>query len=164
MRLRRALGLCTGAFGDSLHFRRARDGEANAIRALLQAAYAVYVPRMGRLPLTMETDFAAVVRDHLVWVLLEEDRLIAVLHLLSRPDHLFIDDIAVRTDRQRQGMGKRLLAFAEEEARRCGHHEIRLFTNETMIENVALYEGIGYREYHREWHRGTAIIYMRKAL
>lgn len=147
-----------------LLFRRARRGEAAAIRSFLQAAYAVYLPRMGRLPLTLEGDFATAIRDDLVWVLMEGERLLASLHLLSRPDHLFVDDVAVRADRQRQGIGKRLLAFAEEEGRRRGHCEIRLFTNETMGENIALYKGLGYREYRREPCRGTDIIYMRKSL
>jgi ribosomal protein S18 acetylase RimI-like enzyme len=158
----------TGAevFGDldDVRFRRARGEEAGAIRELLEAAYSVYVPRMGRLPLTMGTDFAAAIRDHLVWVLMEDDRLLAVLHLLSRADHLFIDDVAVRIDRQRQGIGKRLLAFAETEARRRGHREIRLFTNATMVENIALYQSLGYREFRREPCQGTDIIYMRKPL
>jgi ribosomal protein S18 acetylase RimI-like enzyme len=154
------------AFGDleGVRFRRARGEEAAAIRELLQAAYSVYIPRMGRLPLTMGADFAAAIRDHLVWVLTEGDRLLAVLHLLSRPDHLFIDDVAVRVDQQRRGIGKRLLAFAEAETRRHGHREIRLFTNATMVENIALYQSLGYREFRREACQGTDIIYMRKPL
>ena len=145
-------------------FRRAAVEDAAAIRALLEAAYAIYVPRMGRLPVTMDGDFAAAVRDELIWVVIDGDGLLAVLHLRQRPDHLFIDDIAVRPDRQRRGIGKRLLAFAEAEGRRRGHGEIRLFTNATMVENAGLYAGLGYREYRREPVRGTEVIYMRKSL
>lgn len=145
-------------------FRRAGVEDAAAIRSLLEAAYAIYVPRMGRLPVTMDGDFAAAVRDDLIWVLTDRDGLLAVLHLRLRPDHLFVDDVAVRPDRQRQGIGKRLLAFAEGEGRRLGHSEIRLFTNATMVENAVLYAGLGYREYRREPCRGTDVIYMRKPL
>jgi GNAT superfamily N-acetyltransferase len=145
-------------------FRRAGVEDAPAIRALLEAAYAVYVPRMGRLPVTMDGDFAAAVRDDLIWVVIDGDGLLAVLHLRVRPEHLFIEDVAVRPDRQRQGVGKRLLAFAEAEGRRRGHGEIRLFTNATMVENADLYAGLGYREYRREPVRGTDVIYMRKSL
>lgn len=152
------------AAGEGLLLRRARVDDAVAMRALLEAAYAVYLPRMGRLPVTMDGDFAATIRDDLVWVLTEQDRLLAVLHLRSYPDHLFIDDVAVRTDRQRQGIGKRLLAFAESEARRRGYAEIRLFTNATMVENIGLYESLGYREYRREPCRGTDVVYMHKPL
>jgi ribosomal protein S18 acetylase RimI-like enzyme len=150
--------------GEGFLFRHARVDDAAAIRSLLEAAYAVYVPRMGRLPVTMDGDFAAAVRDDLIWVLIERDRLLAVLHLRSYPDHLFIDDVAVRVDRQRQGIGKRLLAFAEREAGRRGYGEIRLFTNATMVENIGLYAGLGYREYRREPCRGTDVVYMRKPL
>lgn len=145
-------------------FRRAAVEDAAAIRALLEAAYAIYVPRMGRLPVTMDGDFAAAVRDDLIWVVIDGDGLLAVLHLRQRRDHLFIDDIAVRPDRQRRGIGKRLLAFAEAEGCRRGHGEIRLFTNATMVENADLYAGLGYREYRREPVRGTDVIYMRKSL
>ena len=153
-------------FGDlpGIQFRRARGSEATAIRAFLEAAYSVYVPRMGRMPLTMKTDFAAAIRDDLIWVLMEDDGLLAVLHFLSRADHVFVEDVAVRVGRQRQGIGKKLLAFAEEEALSRGYHEIRLFTNETMVENIALYQSLGYRELHREPCQGTDIIYMRKPL
>jgi GNAT superfamily N-acetyltransferase len=112
------------------------------------------VPRMGRMPLTMKADFAAAIRDDLIWVLIEDDWLLAVLHLRSRSDCLFIEDVAVRVDRQRRGIGKTLLAFAEEEALRRGYHEIRLCTNETMVENIALYQSLGYREIRRNLARG----------
>lgn len=147
-----------------LGFRPAQADDAPAIRALLEAAYAIYVPRMGRLPVTMDGDFTAAVRDDLIWVLTDGTGLLAVLHLRLRPDHLFIEDVAVRPGRQRQGIGKRLLAFSEREGRRRGHREIRLFTNATMVENAGLYAGLGYREYRREPVRGTDVIYMRKAL
>ncbi|MGZ9190278.1 MAG: GNAT family N-acetyltransferase [Nitrospira sp.] len=153
-------------FGDlpGIEFRRARVSEASAIRAFLESAYAVYVPRMGRMPLTMKTDFASAIRDDLIWVLMEDEGLLAVLHLVSRSGHLFIEDVAVRVDRQRESIGKKLLAFAEEEALSRGHREIRLFTNEKMVENIALYQSLGYRELRREPCQGTNIIYMRKPL
>lgn len=159
-------GAGSGLFADEpeLRFRPAQADDAPAIRALLEAAYAVYVPRMGRLPVTMDGDLGATVQNDLVWVVTEGAGLLAALHLRLRPDHLFIEDIAVRPDRQRRGIGKRLLAFAEEEGRRRGHGEIRLFTNATMVENAGLYAGLGYREYRREPVRGTDVIYMRKAL
>lgn len=147
-----------------LLFRRAQVEDAAAIRSLLEAAYALYVPRMGRLPVTMDGDFAAAVRDDLIWVVIDGDGLLAVLHLRLHPDHLFIEDVAVRPGRQRQGIGKRLLAFAEKQGRLRGHGEIRLFTNATMVENAGLYAGLGYREYLREPVRGTDVIYMRKPL
>jgi ribosomal protein S18 acetylase RimI-like enzyme len=147
-----------------IEFRRARKSEATAIKAFLEAAYSVYVPRMGRMPLTMQTDFAAAIRDDLIWILMEDDRLLAVLHLVLRSDHLFIEDVAVRGDRQRQGIGKKLLAFAEEEALSRSCHEIRLFTNETMVENIALYQSLGYRELRPEPCQGTDVIYMRKPI
>ncbi|MGE5621418.1 MAG: GNAT family N-acetyltransferase [Candidatus Bathyarchaeota archaeon] len=152
-------------FGDlpNIEFRRARRSEAAAIKAFLTAAYSVYVPRIGRMP-AVSANFAAAIRDHFIWVLLEDDRLLAVLHLVSRSDHLLIKDVAVHVDRQRQGMGKKLLAFAEREALDRGYREIQLFTNEMMVENIALYQSLGYREFWRKPYRGTDVVYMRKPL
>jgi ribosomal protein S18 acetylase RimI-like enzyme len=147
-----------------IEFLCARKAEATEIKAFLEAADSVYVPRMGRMPLTMKTDFAAAIRNDLIWVLMEDDRLLAVLHLALRPGYLFIEDVAVRGDRQRQGIGKKLLAFAEEEALSRSCHEIRLFTNETMVENIALYQSLGYRELRPEPCQGTDVIYMRKPI
>lgn len=53
--------------------RRARGGDAHAIRELVVAAYAPYVPLLGRTPIPMLTDHAAAIRDHDVWVLEAEE-------------------------------------------------------------------------------------------
>ncbi|MFX8999726.1 GNAT family N-acetyltransferase, partial [Acinetobacter baumannii] len=42
-------------------------------------------------------------------------------------------------DRQGRGLGRRLIAFADAEARRLGLPEIRLYTHVTMTGNIALY-------------------------
>jgi ribosomal protein S18 acetylase RimI-like enzyme len=57
-----------------------------------------------------------------------------------------------------------LLAFAEEEARRCGLPEIRLYTNEAMTENIAYYPRRGYTETHRARDEGFSRVFFRKAL
>ena len=46
-------------------------------------------------------------------------------------------------------LGTRLLAALESTARRAGHHEIRLDTNECLREAIALYEDAGYRRIAR---------------
>jgi ribosomal protein S18 acetylase RimI-like enzyme len=47
---------------------------------------------------------------------------------------------------QGSGHAKRLLAFAEQQARAAGMGEIRLYTNARMTRNIALYAACGYRE------------------
>ena len=56
------------------------------------------------------------------------------------------------------------MAFAEEEARRRGHRVIELYTNEVMVENIALYRRLGYVETGRKQVAGYDRVYMRKTL
>ena len=65
---------------------------------------------------------------------------------------------------QGTGIGKRFFIFAEEEARRLGHGEMRLYTAEAMTENIALYTRSGWVEYDRFEQKGYPRVFMRKLL
>jgi ribosomal protein S18 acetylase RimI-like enzyme len=56
------------------------------------------------------------------------------------------------------------MTFAESEAQRLGYASIRLYTNEKMTENIAIYGRLGYRETGREVLRGLHVVHMRKQL
>lgn len=143
--------------------RRATPDDAPAVAALVEAAYAHYIPLLGRTPLPMETDHALAIRDHDVWVLEDADGSpVAVIDLVPRADHLWIDNVAVHPDAQGRGLGRALLRFAEAEAARLGLPELRLLTNERYTANIAMYERYGYRETHREPYRGTDLVHFRK--
>jgi DNA-binding MarR family transcriptional regulator/N-acetylglutamate synthase-like GNAT family acetyltransferase len=43
------------------------------------------------------------------------------------------------------GLGSRLLRELEDQCRRLGHHTVRLDTNETLTEAIAMYQAAGYR-------------------
>jgi GNAT superfamily N-acetyltransferase len=145
--------------------RRATAADADAVTALVHAAYRHYEPLLGRTPLPMLTDFGAAIRAHDVWLLVDDrDAVAAVLELEDRGDHLWLDNVAVHPDRQGHGLGRWLLALAESEARRLGRTEIGLLTNERYTANLAMYERHGYRETHREPYRGTDLVYFRKRL
>ena len=63
-----------------------------------------------------------------------------------------------------RGYGRILLDFAERTAAAAGFSSVRLYTNEAMTENVALYARLGYVESHRGVANGFRRIYMHKAL
>ena len=86
------------------------------------------------------------------------------LVLLSAPDYLLLDNIAVSPARQGLGLGRRLLVFAEAEALRRGYREIRLYTHQEMVENQRLYASIGYEETGRGAEAGYERVFMRKQL
>jgi len=77
---------------------------------------------------------------------------------------MLLDNIAVRPDRQGHGLGRRLIAFAETEARRRGFTELRLYTHERMTENIALYTRLGFIETGRGRDAGYDRVFMTKHL
>jgi len=79
-------------------------------------------------------------------------------------DHVFIENVAVLPERQGQGLGRRLLAHAEDQARRRDLDEVRLETNAAMNTNVALYRSLGYRVDREEPYLGGRAIHMSKRL
>lgn len=145
-------------------FRPARAADADAVRALTRAVYARYVPLMGREPLTMSADQAAAIRHHQVWVLEIDGKIIASLELIPEHDCLVVENVAVSAAFQKQGIGRWLMKFADNEARRQGFTKLRLYTNETMTENITMYERLGYTITRREPHLGTDIVHMHKVL
>ncbi|HSK51472.1 MAG TPA: GNAT family N-acetyltransferase [Clostridia bacterium] len=144
--------------------RRASDGDVPEIVDLVRAAYEGYGPLIGRTPLPMLTDFMVALREHEIWVLADGESLVGVLELEPRGDLLWIENVAVDPARQRRGLGRRLLGFAEDEARRRGIPAIGLLTNERYSDNIAMYRRYGYLETHRAPYEGTDLVYFRKEL
>ena len=145
--------------------RAAAPQDAAAVEAIVREAYSIYIDRIGRPPGPMLDDYPALVAAGVVSVLETPEGVIAaIIVLLPKPDHLLLDNIAVRRASQGQGLGRRLIAFAETEARRLGYREIRLYTHETMTENVALYTRLGFIETGRGHESGYDRVFMRKSL
>lgn len=144
--------------------RLAREGEAETLRQLVRAAYAHYVPRLGREPAPMTDDYAARIAAGQAWLLEAEGRPFGALVLEDTEEGLLIDNIAIAAEARGTGQGRRLMAFAEEEARLRGHARVWLYTNEKMIENIALYTRLGYRETHRAEQHGHRRVFMEKPI
>ena len=144
--------------------RPARAADLPAVQALVARAYGHYVARIGKPPGPMLDDYAARIAEGAVQVLEEEGRLVGLLVLLPEADHLLLDNVAVDPAAQGRGHGRRLVAAAEDEARRLGLPELRLYTHELMTENVVMYERLGFVETHRGQQAGYARVFMRKRL
>ncbi|MGU3496606.1 GNAT family N-acetyltransferase [Xanthobacteraceae bacterium A53D] len=129
--------------------RFARIEDVPAITALVDAAYGIYVARIGRPPLPMLDDYADLVGRGVVHVLEAEGAVAGLVVLIREPDVLLLDNIAVAPTAQKRGFGRRLLAFVEETARAAHYDVVRLYTNVAMTENIALYTRVGYVETRR---------------
>lgn len=144
--------------------RIAATADRPAVEAIVTAAYAGYIPRIGRQPGPMLDDYGALISGGLVHVIESDGVVQGILVLIPRGDAMLLDNVAVAPAAQGLGLGRTLLAFAEQAARDAGYRFIRLYTNEAMIENIALYLRIGYRETHRGEEKGLRRVYMTKML
>ncbi len=112
----------------------------------------------------MLADYTQAVLRHRFDLLLAPDRLVGLIETEARDDHLWIENVAVHPDFQRQGLGHRLLARAETLALERGLGELRLLTNAAFEVNIRLYQSLGYAITHSEPFGSGTTVFMRKAL
>ena len=145
--------------------RRADLSDTPKITSLIHDAYVGYVNRIGKPPAPMLEDYAEAITHKNVWVLEESSReIVGVVILVSFPDYLLLENIAVNKKHQGKGYGGRLMEFSESEARRMGYRTMRLYTNVKMVENVSLYEHLGWVKKAQLSEDGYDRIYMEKQL
>ena len=109
----------------TMRIRQAEPADAAAIRALVDAAYAKWVPLIGRLPTPMQADYAQAVRHHRFDLLQSGEELAGLIETVRRDDdgnaHLLIVNAA------------------------AGLKRLRLYTNKKYTANLRLYAALGYR-------------------
>ncbi len=145
--------------------RPARAADLDAARRIVAAAYAPHAARMGKRPGPMDDDYAARIAEGAVHVIEGDDGgVIGLVVLLPQDDAMLLDNVAVAPEAQGLGIGRRLVAFAEAEARRQGFGVLWLYTHESMVENMAFYRSAGFAETHRVTERGFERVYFGKGL
>jgi ribosomal protein S18 acetylase RimI-like enzyme len=150
--------------GDRVRVRKADHGDLPTVGEIVDRAYGVYVERIGMRPGPMDADHRDEIDRGQVWVGTEGERVVGLIVLVETPDHLLIENVAVDPAHQGEGVGRALLSFAEDSARKAGLDIIRLYTHEKMSENLALYARIGYREFERQDKGGFDLVFLRKDL
>jgi len=139
----------TRHLGDLTMIRPADPGDAEILRTLVQHAYGPWIPRLGRVPGPVKDDYAQRIAAAQVWVLEQERKVVGLVVLEEHPGHLLLENVAVLPTEQGKGFGRRLIAFAEQEAARRGMPELQLCTNARLTENIAIYEHLGFTEIGR---------------
>jgi N-acetylglutamate synthase-like GNAT family acetyltransferase len=147
-----------------LAFRPARPDDAAAIRALVRAAYAKWVPVLGREPRPMQADYEAAVREHAFDIAERDGQMVALIETMLHTDHCWIENIAVAPAVQGQGLGTLLLERTEAKARAANREELRLLTNGRMDINIALYRRLGFTLDKKEPFGDGTVVYMSKRL
>ena len=147
-----------------MRLRPASEDDAQAVSECVRAAYRHYIERIGRPPAPMGEDYGKAIREARVTVAESAGRVVGVLVLAPADGELLLENVAVAPSYQHKGLGAKLLAHAEAEARRRGLRSIRLYTNEKMTENQTWYAKLGYVEFDRRAEHGFARVHFRKAL
>ncbi|QGZ64579.1 GNAT family N-acetyltransferase [Paraburkholderia acidisoli] len=144
--------------------RLAVPADLHAIETIVRLAYSPYIARMGRPPGPMLDDYGVLIDNGRVYVAERDGTIQGVLVLIPERDAMLLDNVAVAPAAQGTGLGRRLLHYAEQAARAQGYRVIRLYTHETMTENLARYARIGYAETHRAEAHGLKRVFMAKPL
>jgi len=145
-----------------VELRQASEADLPSIQRVITAAYHRYLTRMDRPPAPLLRDYRRAVEAGAVWV--TGSPVIGLISLAQSDDMILIENVAVHPDRQGNGLGRRLMEFAEEQARRHQIGRLALYTNEVMTENQAIYARLGYRVIDRRVEDGYQRIYMEKIL
>jgi GNAT superfamily N-acetyltransferase len=150
--------------GPAIRLRAAGAEDADQIANVVRAAYAKWIPIIGREPRPMIVDYAQAVREHDFDLAHLETRLVGLIETMLHEDHLWIENVAVRPEDQGLGIGRQLLRHVERKALAAGRRETRLLTNAAFENNVVLYEKVGYVTDRREPFMGGTTVYMSKQL
>lgn len=132
--------------------RLAHPTDVPAISRIVQDAYAPHAARMGQTPGPMLDDYAARVAAGQVQVL--GNPVTGILVLIPADNHMLLDNVAVSTTMQGQGLGTQLIRAAMDIARAKNHLTLRLYCHISMIENMRLYQRLGFVETHRVTEHG----------
>lgn len=130
--------------------RQAEAEDAGDIHDLVHAAYAKWVPLIGRNPLPMDVDYHEVIQRHRFDLLHSDGKLVGLIQTYEGEDCLYLENLCIAPNAQRQGLGQQLLARVEDMARKDGHTQIRLDTNKLFAGNVELYHRTGFET---EWEK-----------
>jgi ribosomal protein S18 acetylase RimI-like enzyme len=148
----------------NIEIRPAVLADAARIRDLTRAAYAKWVALIGREPLPMQADYQRAVAEHTIDLLIDDGALAGLIETILRPDHLWIENVAVAPEQQGRGFGRLLLAHAEKRAVEAERFDIRLLTNQAFTANVELYAKRGYTIDRTESFRGGTTVHMSKRI
>ena len=133
-----------------MKLRKAEAGDLAVVTGLTRRAYEHYIPILGGEPWPMRVDYAPGIAAGEVWLLEESaDEPLALIALEDHGDHLHIFSVAVLPEHQSKGIGQKLLAFAEEQARRMDRPALTLCTGEKMTRNIGIYRRYGFVETRR---------------
>ncbi len=147
-----------------LAFRRAGPDDAALVAAITDAAYAKWVPVIGRKPKPMTADYTVAIREHLIELASLNDVAVGLIEIIPAADHLLLENIAVDPAAHGQGIGRRLMQRVEQHAIERGLPTVRLYTNKAFATNLGFYQRLGYAIEREEPYKEGFTVYFAKAV
>lgn len=147
-----------------MQIRAATAQDEPAIRACAGAAFAPYVPLIGRRPAPMDADAVALIAAGQVRVAEVAGQVAGFAVFYPQEGWMQLDTVAVFPARAGQGTGRALIAACEDAARATGLRGVRLYTNAKMAANLRLYPRLGYAETGRRHADGFDRVFFEKTV
>ncbi|KAI0973584.1 acyl-CoA N-acyltransferase [Xylaria arbuscula] len=144
--------------------RIASQSDLTAVQEVVKDAYTPYVSSIGQKPGPLLDNYEALIKAGRVTVVDIEGAVRGILVLIPEKDTMLLDNVAVAASAQGLGLGRELIAHAEQSARHAGYSLIRLYTHEAMTRNIEYYSRIGYMKTHRAEQNGLKRVFMNKTL
>jgi len=113
------------------------------------------------------TSLAAKSQEEALFLATDGDEVVGCVFASRQRDSLYVGKLAVRKDRQRHGIGRRLMDAAEEHARDSGLRYLELDTRMELTENHETFAAMGFikiAEHAHEGYNRPTFITMRKRL
>lgn len=106
--------------------RRANAGDEASIRDCAEKAYARYIAVVGRKPAPMVADFKAQIEAGDVHVAVDGNDFQGFIVFFPKGEHILLDNVAVLPSAAGRGVGRSLVGFCEDKARRGGFKAVHL--------------------------------------
>jgi len=135
-----------------------------AIFECVSMAYSIYIERMGKKPAPMLSDYSKLIEKNVVYIATNSEEFMGLVVFFPKGNCLLIENVAVHPDFQGRGIGRKLIEFAVNFAKKASLQEVHLYTNELMTENIRYYLGFGFVEVERRLEDGYKRVYFVKPL
>ncbi|MFF2479637.1 GNAT family N-acetyltransferase [Paenibacillus sp. NPDC058071] len=147
-----------------MNIKIAKQHHHQSIIECANAAYNVYIERIGKKPAPMLADYMRLITRNLVYVYTDKDEVKGLIVLYPEENYLLIENVAVHPSFQGQGIGRKLIEFAITYCEEACIKEVRLYTNELMTENLMYYPKFGFIDVEHRIEDGYKRVYMSKQL
>ena len=144
--------------------RLAKASDLASIAACEDLAFNSPPHRTTKKDVSPDGELASQIRAGSIHVIADAGKVLGYISLMTVSDHVFVSTIAVLPKHHRNGFGRQLLKFAENEAFRLGLHHVSLFTDGNLKGNLIFYRRNGYEETGRCDENSFSRVFFRKII